>query len=123
MLYKMHAPLVLVVLIGLFASTAYGCITCESESPRGCTGKLIIAPPFRRGNIEKTDEDGYSMFWEIRANMNRDGIRTTSITVQGTCCWEISSRHGETQELFPDQSIKPQISYIRTLKTKKCGPE
>ena len=55
MLYKMHAPLVLVVIIGLFASTAYGGSTpfgSPDSSPRGCTGKLIIVPPFRRGDIE-----------------------------------------------------------------------
>ena len=51
MLYKMHAPLVLVVLVGLFASTAYGGMSWQPESG-GCTGKLIIVPPFRRGDIE-----------------------------------------------------------------------
>ena len=54
MLYKMHAPLVLVVLIGLFASTAKGGITTDisSVSTSGCTGKLIVEPPFKRGDME-----------------------------------------------------------------------
>ena len=52
MLYKMHAPLVLVVLIGLFASTVYGGVTLTSGIISGCTGKLIIEPQFKRGNIE-----------------------------------------------------------------------
>ena len=46
--------------------------------------------------------------------------RTTSITVQGTCCWEIYGRNGEKQELFPGQRITPSVAYIRKLKTKKC---
>ena len=50
MLYKMHAPLVLVVLIGLFASTVYGSVTLKSGITSGCTGKLIITPPFKRGD-------------------------------------------------------------------------
>ena len=54
MLYKMHAPLVLVVLIGLFASTAKGGILRDysSGSIPGCTGKLITEPQFQKGDIE-----------------------------------------------------------------------
>ena len=52
MLYKMHAPLGLVVLIGLFASTAYGGPPGSLGSKvEGCTGRLIFTPQFRRGNI------------------------------------------------------------------------
>ena len=40
MIYKKHAPLFLIVLIGLFASTAYG-------SNRGCTGKLEVELQYR----------------------------------------------------------------------------
>ena len=59
--------------------------------------------------------------FKIWGNRKRDKIRTTSITVQGTCCWEISHRLGDKQELCPDQNYTPTISYIRKLRTKKCG--
>merc|ERR1711971_435553 len=116
MLYKMHAPLVLVVLIGLFACTAYG-----GAARAGCTGKLTFEPQLRRGSVSRLNK-----YWTwIRANMNGNRIRTTSITVQGTCCWEIHSRDGEKQELFPGrgQKITPSIAYILKFKTKECTSE
>ena len=59
----MHG-LVLIVLGSLLASTAHGgpcgpggpgpCLQLypEHEGISGCTGKLILTPPFKRGDIE-----------------------------------------------------------------------
>jgi len=124
MLYKMHAPLVLIVLIGLFASTAYGGARSIGEHGiRGCTGELIISPRFKRGDIIKTSEVGWDMKFTILCNRGQDICRTNRITVQGTCCWEISNRDGYTQELVPGQRITPTIAYISQLRTKKCPSE
>ena len=49
MLYKMHAPLGLVVLIGLFASNVYGGVTSGITSD--CTGQIITTPSFPKGDI------------------------------------------------------------------------
>merc|ERR1712008_160396 len=116
----------------LLASTAHGgpcgpggpgpCLPDpEHQGRRGCTGKLIMTPPFKKGDIEKTTEDGFIFTAWIWANKKRDGYRTTEITVQGTCCWEIYNRLGESRkDLKPGQTITPNIAYIRKLKTKKC---
>jgi len=113
MLYKMHAALVLIVLIGLFASTAYG----DGPGPldiRGgdCTGKLILEPPSKRGDIEGTFEVGTDQVFKIWENLKTDKFRTRRITVQGTCCWDIYNRDGDTQKLVPGQSITPSIAFI-----------
>jgi len=86
----------------------------------GCDGKLISDPPFARGDIEKVDTDGFSQRWEIRINKKRDKARTTFIKIEGTCCWEITDRHGETQDFGLGDEKEPRISYIKTIKTKKC---
>jgi len=93
----------------------------NSNGVRGCTGKLIITPPFKKGDIEKTKEDGFGYTAWIWANKKTDGYQTTKITVQGTCCWEIYHRLGESQkDLKPGQTLAPSVAYIRKLKTKKC---
>jgi len=87
----------------------------------GCEGKMVVTPPFRRGNIEKVDTDGFSQHWKIRANEKRDKARTSYIKIEGTCCWEITDRHGETEEFGLGEAKEPKIAYIKTIKTKKCA--
>jgi len=86
----------------------------------GCDGNLISDPPFSRGVIEKVDTDGFSQHWRIKANEKKDRARTDYIKIEGTCCWEISDRHGETEEFALGQEKQPKIAYINQIKTKKC---
>jgi len=93
----------------------------DSDGVKGCTGKLMINPPFKKGDIEKTTEDGFVFTAWIYANKNKDKYRTKKITVQGTCCWGIYHRSGASQkDLKPGQILTPSVAYIRKLKTKKC---
>ena len=72
-------------------------------------------------HFRKTDELGFEEEFKIWANKKKDRYRTTEITIEGTCCWEIYNRMGESQkDLRPGQNIRPRIAYIRKLKTKKC---
>jgi len=93
----------------------------DSEGVRGCTGKLLITPPFKKGDIEKTEEKGFVEVFKHWANRRKNKLRTKKLTVQGTCCWEIYHRSGESQkDLRPGQTITPSVAYIWKLKTKKC---
>ena len=48
----MHG-LVLIFLVSILASTAHTVIPVQPYTPvRGCTGKLIVEPPFKKGDIE-----------------------------------------------------------------------
>jgi len=87
----------------------------------GCDGKLISDPPFARGDIEKVDTDGFSQHWLINANKKKDKARTSYIKIEGTCCWEITDRHGETEEFGLGDAKEPKIPYIKIIKTKKCA--
>jgi len=118
MLYKMDAPLVLVVLIGLFASTAYG-----GDGAYRCSGNIIFEPKFSRGHIIKKTATAAGRSVTIGANMNEDKFRTTSIKVHGTCCWEIEDRWGDYEELYPGESIVPSIAFIAKVKSKECTSE
>ena len=75
---------------------------------------------FHISHFRKSSEAGFTQVFKIWANKKKDKVRTTKITILGTCCWVIEHRHGETQELRPGQSVTPSIAYIRKLKTKKC---
>ena len=86
----------------------------------GCSGKLITTPPFKRDVIEKIDADGFRQHWRIKANKREDRLRTRSIKVEGTCCWEITDKHGGTEEFGLGDEKEPKIWYIKTIKTKKC---
>merc|ERR1712051_82303 len=90
------------------------------EGVSGCQGKMVVKPPFKRGNIEKVDTNGFSQHWEIKANKKKNRARTEYIKIEGTCCWEISDRHGETEDFALGQEKEPRIAYIFTIKTKKC---
>ena len=57
------------------------------------------------------------MIW---GNRKKDKLRTSKITIIGTCCWTIEHRLGDKQELCPGQSKTPSVAYIRKLKTLKC---
>jgi len=93
----------------------------SSNSVNGCTGKLLITPPFKKGDIKKTTEEGFIEVFEIWLNKKRDRYKTSKITVQGTCCWEIYHRSGASQkDLKPGQTLTPSQAYISMLKTKKC---
>jgi len=102
--------------------TDYGSITGTpgSGGVTGCDGKIIVRPSFRRGKIEKVDTDGFSQHWTIIANKRKDKARTNNIKIEGTCCWEISDRHGDTEEFALGQEKQPRIAYILSIKTKKC---
>jgi len=115
MLYKMDAPLVLVVLIGLFASTAYG-----GDGAYRCSGNIVFEPKFRAFHIIKKTATGVYPSFTIRGNMNGNKFRTTSIQVQGTCCWVIEDFSGDYEELYPGQTIEPFIEYIVKVKSKEC---
>jgi len=102
----------------------HGCVTGCTDSGNdvgGCDGKLISDPPFARGDIEKVDTDDFSAYWLIQANKNSNKARTSHIKIEGTCCWEIADRNGETQEFGLSQEGEPKIAYIKTIKTKKCA--
>jgi len=120
----MHG-LVLIFLGSILASTVHAGTSLaapKSNGARGCTGKLVVTPPFKKGDIEKTDEVGFVEVFKIWANKKKNKIRTTKITVHGTCCWEIYHRLGDSQkDLSPGQTITPRIAYIRKLKSKKCS--
>ena len=69
----------------------------------------------------KTKEDEFVEVFKIWANKKKDKKRTKKITVQGTCCWEIYSRTGDSQKnIRPGQTLTPSVAYIKKLKTKKC---
>jgi len=113
--------------VGAFSaldSTNGGCVTgCPDNSlgVSGCSGKMIVEDPFKRGDIEKVDTDGFSQHWKIKANEKKDRARTSYIEIKGTCCWEITDRHGETEEFGLGEAKEPKIAYIKTIKTKKCA--
>ena len=71
----------------------------------------------------KIEKDGFKEVFQIWANKDKDKLRSTKITVHGTCCWEIFHRLGASQkDIKPGQTdITPSVAYIRTLKTKKCS--
>jgi len=93
----------------------------SSEGVDGCTGKLLITPKFKKGDIEKASDKGFVESWKIWVNKDKNKYRTEKITVHGTCCWEIYDRLGESQkDLRPGQTITPSVAYIRKLTTKKC---
>jgi len=93
----------------------------EFDKNDGCDGKMIVVPKFRKANLVKVDTDGFSAYWLIRANKNSNKARTSHIKIEGTCCWEIADRNGETQEFGLSQEGEPKIAYIKTIKTKKCA--
>jgi len=86
----------------------------------GCDGKMIVIPKFRKAKLAKVDTNGFSQHWEIKANKKKDRARTEYIKIEGTCCWEIADRHGETEDFALGQEKEPRIAYIFTIKTKKC---
>jgi len=114
--------LVLIVLASILAGIPDLTATPDSNGVSGCTGKLILEPPLKKGDIEKTTEDGFVFTEWIWANKNKDKYRTEKITVHGTCCWEIYHRLGASQkDLKPGQTnITPSVAYIRKFKSKKC---
>ena len=71
-------------------------------------------------HFRKSSGDGYVQVFQIKANKKKDKARTNYISIEGTCCWVIENRHGETEELGLGESKIPKIAYISTLKTKKC---
>jgi len=87
----------------------------------GCAGKMIVVPKFRKAKLKKVDTDGFSQHWKIKANEKKDRARTSYIEIKGTCCWEITDRHGETEEFGLGEAKEPKIAYIKTIKTKKCA--
>merc|ERR1719400_740502 len=86
----------------------------------GCDGKLISDPPFARGDIEKVDTEGFSQHWLIKANKRRDTARTNFIKIEGTCCWEITDRHGETQDFGPAMKRNPEFRISKQLKQRNA---
>merc|ERR1719319_1856689 len=92
----------------------------EFDKNDGCNGKMIVVPKFRKANLVKVDTNGFSKHWEIRVNKKKDKARTTFIKIEGTCCWVITDRHGETQDFGLGDEKEPRISYIKTIKTTKC---
>jgi len=113
--------------VGAFSAleaTNKGCITgCDPDNiggVSGCSGKMIVEETFKRGDIEKVDTNGFSQHWEIKANKKKNRARTEYIKIEGTCCWEIADRHGETEDFALGQEKEPRIAYIFTIKTKKC---
>ena len=71
-------------------------------------------------DFRKSIKEGFVQVFKIKANENRDRVRTNYISIEGTCCWEIKDRHGETEELGLGQSKEPKIAYISQIKSKKC---
>ena len=72
-------------------------------------------------HFRKTSEVGFVEVFKIWANKKKDKIRTTKITIEGDCCWEIYHRSGDSQkDLKPGQDLTPSVAYIRKLKTKMC---
>ena len=53
--------------------------------------------------------------WTLGAIGRRDGFRTNRITVHGSCCWEISNRHGEKQLLEPSNCNEYRVPGMRTV--------
>jgi len=111
--------------VSIFESSKinHGGITTDArgnEITHGCSGKLIATPQFERGDIEKVDTDGYDQQWRILANFKKDNVRTTYITIEGTCCWEITDRHGNSETIKSGWEGVPGISHLKIIKTKKC---
>ena len=71
-------------------------------------------------NFRKSSEKGFAQVFQIKANKEKDRVRTNYISIEGTCCWEIENRNGETEELGLGQSKEPKIAYISQIKSKKC---
>merc|ERR1711971_664283 len=119
--YKMHV-LILIVFGSVLATTASFGPRGSYLHPRrdGCSGQAIVVPDFRRGDVEKSSGEGFSRVFQIKANKKKDKAKTNYISIEGTCCWVIGNRHGETEELGLGESKIPKIAYISTLKTKKC---
>jgi len=109
------------VLIGAFSSDdiQVGGIY-EFDKNDGCDGKMIVVPKFKRANLEKVDTDGYDQRWIIKANKDKDRVRTTYITIEGTCCWEITDRHGNSETIKSGWEGVPSISHLKIIDTKKC---
>merc|ERR1711971_1217884 len=120
---KIHLILAKVGAFSALDSTNSGGVTHNQENSvgvSGCSGKMIVEKEFQRGDIEKVDTDGFSQHWTIKANKKRDKARTNNIKIEGTCCWVILDRHGETEEFALGEEKEPRIAYIYTIKTKKC---
>merc|ERR1712008_126746 len=94
-LYKMHV-LVFIVLGSVLATTAHAAVGLEGNNNPGgvdgCTGKAIFEPNFKRGDIEKSSEEGFGKVFQIQANKKKDKVRTSYIAIEGTCCWVIEDR-------------------------------
>ena len=71
-------------------------------------------------NSRKVVDNGFTKIFGIGCNRRRNRCRTKNIKIEGTCCWEISNRHGETEEFKLGHDKTPRIAYISRLKTKKC---
>ena len=65
-------------------------------------------------------DEGFVQVFQIKANKKKNRARTNYISIEGTCCWVIENRHGETEELGLGQSKEPKIAYISQVKSKKC---
>ena len=45
----------------------------------------------------------------------------TKVTSNGSCCWEMFSMNNDTNEIWPGDSKKLNISNILTIKSKQCN--
>merc|ERR1719319_1113188 len=88
----------------------------EFDKNDGCNGKMIVVPKFRKANLVKVNTDGFSQHWKIRANNKKDNARTTFIKIEGTCCWVITDRHGETQDFGLGDEKEPEFRISKQLK-------
>ena len=68
----------------------------------------------------KVERDGYSTIFHIKMNKKKDNVRTFEIGVEGTCCWKIHSRSGDTHELQPGDEKSSPISFISKIQSLKC---
>ena len=53
-------------------------------------------------------------------NKKKDNVRTFEIGVEGTCCWKIHSKSGDTHELQPGDEKSSPISFISKIQSLKC---
>ena len=68
----------------------------------------------------KVEREGYTTTVHIKANKGKNRIRTFRVGIEGTCCWKIYHRQGDSQELTPGEDKTPEIAYISKITSFKC---
>jgi len=92
-------------------------IGAAGPSQSYCTGELAITPPLPRTFSKCGIEEISCKVWK---NARGDNHQTDRVRVDGTCCWKVTSRSGETEVFKPGQDKQPRVAYFEKIATIPC---